>query len=390
MSGECPVFIAAGPDIMEAVLKLIENSGRLSLAGTAQNGEEFLKKAVDSGAKVFVIDFALPQISGVKVTEYLSVNCPDKISVLVSDQSNLEFFRSAMLAGAREFIVLPVSANEFEFALERVVQVAGTRPATTLTRDGRPQNDGRVVVASSGKGGVGLSFIAANLAKLIADEIPTLSVALVDLNYQANDLAAIFDCEPRATLQDLAPVIAELDPALTKAAAHNLTSNLHLLAAPPEEAVRELFSPDQIRALIEALRSSYDLILIDNGAFLRGHGCAPFELADLVLVVLTGEVLSVRGSKRLIDSLERLGISKNTMLAVINRWGLFGLPPERIAEFIGVAVGAKMPESDLVRTLMDEGRFIETSDRTEVGAAFEHLALVLKERLSIGEGLSVH
>lgn len=392
MTDNYPVFVAAGPQILEAILKLIDGSQRLSLVDTAQTGEECLTKLGESGAKIAIIDFALPQISGVKVIEYLSAQNPDLISVLVSDQANPEFFRSGMLAGAREFIVLPVSPAELEFALERVVQVAGAKKGSSPTRTfaKQYQPDARVIIVGSGKGGVGVSFIAANLSKLLAEEEPAINIALVDFNYQANDLAAIVNVEPRKTLSDLTSVIAELDSTLIKSVAQSLSENLDLFAAPPDAALDELFAADQVRLLIDALRCAYDLVIIDNGAYADRHRSALFEVADLILIILTAEVLAARGGKRFVDCLERLGISKNNMMAVINRWGSFSLPPERISEFIGVAVTERLPESDAVRFLLDEGRLLQAGEKTDIKLAFDQLILGVKQKLSLGEGISVH
>lgn len=386
------IFVAAGADVLESVLKLVEGSTRLAVADTALNGEECLEKLGRGDVGIAFIDFALPRISGVKVIEYLSANHPEVISVLISDQVNPEYLRSAMLAGAREFITLPVTLTELEFAVERVAQVAGagkkSRPLTKAFEP-RPRADARVIVVSSGKGGVGTSFIAANLAKLMAESEPDMEVALVDLNYRANDLAVIVNVEPVKTLKDLVPVVTDLDSSLIRSVAQEVEMKLALFAAPPEAEMTALFTAEQLRLLIDGLKSCYDLLVIDGGAYADIAGASIHEAADLIMIVLTPEILAVRGGKRFIDCLERLGISKNSMMAVINRWGPLSLAPERIAEYIGAPLTEKLPESDLVRLLLDEGRLLQTGDRSEVKHAFDQLVAIVRQRLSLEDGLSV-
>jgi len=392
VSADYSIFVAAGPQMLESVLKLVDASERLKVVDTALTGEECLKKLEQTGAAVAFIDFALPQISGVKIIEFLSANHPEVISVLLSEQANPEYFRSGMLAGAREFVTLPVTLEELEFAVERVVQVAGAGKrgrSKTKTFESRPRPDARVVVVGSGKGGVGTSFISANLAGLSAAAGPGLDIALVDMNCRANDLAAIVNIEPGKTLKDLVPVVGDLEPALIGSVAQKILPTVDLFAAPVEAELTEIFSAEQLRLLVDALRGCYDLVIIDSGAYADAAKASLYEIADLLLIILTPEILAVRGGKRFIDCLERFGISKNNMMAVINRWGPLSLSPERISEYVCLPVMEKLPESDVVRILMDEGRLLRSADRDNIKQAFEQLVNAVRQKLSLGEGVGV-
>lgn len=387
-----PVYIAAGPELLEALINLVEASPKLRLVGTAVTGEDCLTKMAETTAEIALVDFALPQISGVKIVEYFTGKKPGLISVLVSEVANPDFLRSGMLAGAREFIVTPVTLEDLEFAIERVVQVAGSARdaggSNAQVKSG--QKDGRVVTAGSGKGGTGVSFICANLAWLIAQAEPSLRVALVDLNLRANDLAAILNCEPTKTLRDLEPVMPDLDATLIGSIAHHLSDNLHFFSSPLTAEVEEIFTNEELQVFLEHLRRAYDLVIIDNGAYVRPSGTAAFELADIIMVVVVPEVIAVKGAKRFVDSLERLGISRNNLLALLNRWDASDLPPENIADFIGVSIAEKLPESNIVRGFLDEGRLLSSSDRHEIKRGFDDLINAVRSKLSLAVGERVH
>lgn len=386
------IFVGARPQIMDSVLKLLDESKRLKVVGTAFSGEECIERLQQTEAGIALIDFCLPQISGVKVIEYLSSKHPDVVSVLLSDEVDYEYFRSGMLAGAREFIVLPVEIDELELSIERVVRVAGRSIKSHFNVHGvdapRPP-DGRVIVFGSGKGGVGLSFIAANMAKLMADRDPSINIAAVDLNYRANDLASIANIEPTRTLKDLVPVISELDMSIIGSVAQSVGANFDVFAAPSLAELHDLFDSEQLRGLVAALRDSYDAVLIDSGVHIDAVRAGLYEIADLTVIVLTPEILAIRGTRRFIDSLERFGISKNNMLAVINRWVPSNLAPERISEYIGIPISEKLLESEIVRTLLDEGRLIRMDDRNEAKDVIDRLASTAVQKLSLGEGAGV-
>lgn len=387
-----PVFIAARQDVLEYLINLVEASPKLRLVGTAVTGEDCLRKMAETTAQIALVDYALPQISGVKIVEYFTGKKPGLISVLVSDVANPDFLRSGMLAGAREFIVTPVTLEDLEFAIERVVQVAGgARDAGGSTASVKSRReDGRVVTAGSGKGGTGVSFICANIAWLTAQAEPSLRIALVDLNLRANDLAAILNCEPTKTLRDLEAVMSDLDATLIGSIAHNVRENLHFFSSPLTAEVEEVFTKEELTKFLEHLRGAYDLVIIDNGAYVRSSGTAAFELADMILVVVVPEVIAVKGAKRFVDSLERLGISKNNLLALLNRWDVSDLPPESIADFIGISIAEKLPDSNIVRGFLDEGRLLSLSDRHEIKKGFDDLINAICSKLSLTVGEHVH
>lgn len=374
-------------------MKLLDELEEFSISGTATNGEECIIRLSDNNADIALVDFSLPKISGVKVVEFVSKNNPQIISVLLSEKSNQDFYRSGMLAGAREFIVTPVSSEELGFALDRVTQIAGGSKTERRMHGYKGENiakDGRILLAASGKGGTGASFISANLARIISERDKGSRVAIVDFNLRTGNLATIFNIHPSKTLKDLMPVISELEPDLLMSVGQKLTANLDLFAAPQEIELHNLFTSEQTNLLIECWRRSYDLTIIDVGINLDEASSNFFEASDLTLVTLVADVLSVKSAKRLVDYLGDQGLSKNNILAVMNRWEELFLPPERVARHIGVNDFASLPESTSVRILLEEGRLLEDADETDLRFAVDGLIESVCRKLSMVENVHVN
>ncbi len=386
------VFVAVRPELLDSILSVLEESSTFEIAGTATTGEECIVGLMETSVDVALIDFSLPQISGVKVVEFLSSSRPSVISVLVSEKANHEFYRSGMLAGAREFVILPTSAQELDFVLERVVQIAGasnTARQSLTPRMTAQVREGRVLVLTGGKGGTGVSFIAANLAQLIAARDPEFQIALVDFDLQAADLATILNVKPQKTIKDIEPVISELEPSLLKSIAHKMVNNLDLYAGRETIEASDLFTGEQTGLLVDCFRRSYDLTIVDNGSCMREANNAFFEVSDLILLMLSADVLSIKAAKRLVDYLESIGISKNSILAVMNRWEKLFLPAERVSHHIGVQTAGQLPESSAAVLLLEEGRVLTPTDESDLKFAFDELIVSVCEKLSILENLSV-
>ena len=64
------------------------------------------------------------------------------------------------------------------------------------------------------------------------------------------------------------------------------------------------------RQIVSALRSRYEVVVIDCGAQLSGAGAAAVEMSDMALLVTTPDVVAVRGAKRAVRMWDRLQIRK--------------------------------------------------------------------------------
>jgi pilus assembly protein CpaE len=393
--GVLSVFVAARSELLSPLISAVESCSKISLVGTAVSGEEAVTALAELSAHVALVDFSLPGISGVKVVEFFVRRRPDMVSILLADEADPRFLRLGMLAGAREFIVWPVTAAELELSLQRAARLSAQREGESRLSPPLPTAHGpaasaKVVAMVGAKGGTGASFLTANLASIAGQNMPGVSVALVDLNLNSGDLAAVTDIQPQKDLTDLVPVIGALDQPLIKSIATVLRENLDLYAAPARLSMQEVFSREQVNLLIDGFRRSYDLVFIDAGSSLNQTTVSACEACDLVLISLVPEVVSVKAGKRLIDSLEALGIGKGAFAAAVNRCTAQGLSVQRVADHIGIEVLGAIPESRQVRLMLDEGRLMDVSDRTQVREAIDGLAVSLQRKLGLLEGLSVN
>src|SRR5690606_37936629 len=96
------------------------------------------------------------------------------------------------------------------------------------------------------------------------------------------------------------------------------------------------------RQIGRALRSRYEIVVIDCGAQLGGAGAAAVEMADTALLVTTPDVIAVRGAKRAVRMWDRLQIRKaeETTVVVNRHTRSTEIQPALIQRITGTAVAA--------------------------------------------------
>jgi pilus assembly protein CpaE len=238
----------------------------------------------------------------------LAAACPDTAIITAARDASPALILGSMRAGAREFIQMPIVADEFRTVIDRVVEFCAGRENSLNTH-------GRVIAVFSGKGGSGVSFFGTNLAAAMG--VPTL---LVDLNLQAGDAASFLGLETKYSLADFVHNRARLDDSLMTSLVTPHSRNLAMLAAPLEAHEAEDVKPQDVSEILYLLRQRYECIVLDLPHTFDPVTVAALDLADDILVVLTLDIPGIRGTKRALKVFERLDYHRDKVHVVVNRW----------------------------------------------------------------------
>lgn len=147
----------------------------------------------------------------------------------------------------------------------------------------------RVTAITSGKGGVGKTFVAANLAAALARAGQRVLVLDADLGLA--NLDVVLNLAARVTLHDVFTGRASLDEALQPA-----PGGFSVLLAGSGLVEYSRMTPevrDQLIDLIERVRPRFDQVLLDTGAGISDVVLFTVSLADEVLMVATPEPTSL-------------------------------------------------------------------------------------------------
>jgi pilus assembly protein CpaE len=288
--------------------------------------------------------------------------------VALSGRADPDRIRSAMRAGYREYVVLPDDAELLRQAVR-----------DSVYSDAADEDAGEVVALWGSKGGVGSTFLAVNLA---AELSPVHRVALVDLDLSMGDVAAFLDLQPTTSFPDLVRNIGRMDERML--AGHVLihSSKVHVIAQPLELDAREEVRGDTVMRVLTVVARSYQYVIVDCGSRLDETTLTTATVADRILIVTTPDVPGIKNTWRRLQLLERLGIDKNRIHLVLNKWDKKA-PTLTIADIEGNLnrkVGATVSLDPFAVKAVNDGKLIrDLNPRTPAAKEIEALVGIVTD-----------
>ena len=214
----------------------------------------------------------------------------------------------------------------------------------------------RIIVVTSGKGGVGKTTVTANLGSALAQL--GRKVAVVDADFGLRNLDLLLGLEQRVVYTAIDVLAGEctVEKALVK---DKRQPNLALLAA-AQNRTKEAITPEQMETLVEQLSKRFDYILIDCPAGIEVGFRNAIAPANEAIIVTTPEMAAVRDADRVVGLLESENL--DNIRLVVNR-----LRPEMIQlnQMIGVEDILDLLVIPLLGIVPDDERIVISTNRGE-------------------------
>ena len=209
----------------------------------------------------------------------------------------------AMRAGVNEFVTEPLSANDVRAAIDRVT---AARPLPEA---------GKVFAFVGGKGGVGTTTLAVN----VAAGLPTARASglLLDLHIVYGDAALFLGVEPRFSVADALENIDRIDEAFLRGLVARSKMGLDVLAS-SDRAMIGRVDARALRRLLDCAARQYQFVILDV-AQSDPTILDSLDNADKIVVVANQELATVRSAGRLVTAL-RQRYGKSTVNVVVSRY----------------------------------------------------------------------
>jgi septum site-determining protein MinD len=233
----------------------------------------------------------------------------------------------------------------------------------------------RIVVVTSGKGGVGKTTCTANLGMALSRL--GRKVALVDADFGLRNLDLLLGLENRVVYTALDVLAGEcrLEQALVKDKRQN---QLALLPA-AQSRNKDSVTPDQMKQLALALAKGYDYVVIDCPAGIEMGFFNAISAAQEALIVTTPEIAAVRDADRVVGLLEANRVKQIHL--IINRirprmvQANDMMSVEDVQEILSIPLIGIIPDDEKVIVSTNRGEPVVLSEQpTLAGLAFNNIA----------------
>lgn len=225
---------------------------------------------------------------------------------------------------------------------------------------------GYVYTIAGGKGGVGKTTTAINVAVALQDV--GHDVVVVDADLGMANLGAMLDIEHDPSLHQVLAGKAAVSDAITEGPGG--------ITIVPGERDLEAFAdadPAKLRKVVKALSTAYEIVLIDTGAGLSHETTVPLGLSDGILLVTTADDVAVGDTVKTAQLAER--IEGDVLGAVLTRAGDETSVSE-VADELDLEMLAVVPDDQ--DATVNEPLVINDSD-SYAAEAYRRLASTLEE-----------
>ncbi|MGM0380491.1 MAG: RDD family protein [bacterium] len=356
-----------GVDKRVELKKTLFEDKDMEVVGEVEDPEECLKEVRDKQPALLLLSLELAgsdELEGL-VEDIINEAPQTEIIVLAPDEERESEAHGLIRQGVYDFLVEPVEAGELVDTVRDTFEVTRRRQeklqeVISGRAPGQSERSGRIISVFSTKGGVGRSLIAVNLACGLR-RLTSKRVALVDLDLQFGDDAVLLDIKPTNMISTLArdcKEVESVDYDLLDSYMHtHEQTGVDLLPSPGQPHEAEFVSEEDVQKILKALRRHYHYIIIDTSSHVSEPVISAIESSDLVLLLLTLELPTIKNGKLMLDLMDELGLSRNLVRIVMNR----DVPNseiqlEEVEEALGEDIIGSLPSAgQIVMPSIDEG-----------------------------------
>ena len=302
----------------------------------AQNGTDGVSQARILKPDIVITDVMMPDINGYEVTRLLRRDpqfAGTPILVLTA-QSGLQDKLKAFEAGADDYLSKPFEAAELAARTTALLRRVEKTLASHLSQP--VAEVARMIALHSLRGGTGCSTLSVNLGISLASLWG--KTILLDLTMTAGQIALMLNMNLRRTWADIARFdLGELDMEALNSVVSMHESGLAFIAAPTFPTESDSLRGETLLSGLSLLKRHYDYIVADLPHDFSDVAIQALDSADMIFMVATPDMASVRAAAAAMDTYSKLGYPKDKINLLINpTFPRSGLPREKIETALGL------------------------------------------------------
>ena len=302
--------------------------------------------------------------------ERIAVNPRSPAIFLYFREISTENLWKALRLGAKECFTFPIQEEDFQQAVKRLAARLEVRKV--------PAKPTRIISFLGCKGGIGTSFLVANLANVLAQERRG-KVLVIDLDLGFGQLNYFFDVHPEHTLAELIDNLERLDNNYLQNIFYRVSDNCYLLPAPARLEEAEAINADHLEKIIGYLKNNlgFRWILIDCCHQLDEITMKALELSESLMLVTGQSIPALSNAKKMLEVLNLLELKELEVEVLINYWDRqHELGQADVETFLGTKISGTIScDYKQASFSVNEGKLlVETSPRHPIAVDLKLIA----------------
>ncbi|MDR3620910.1 MAG: AAA family ATPase [Paludisphaera borealis] len=295
--------------------RLVQGVASLWTAEVLTTCQGMAGRVAEINPDLCVIGLDAAPAQALELIAQIHATAPSVVVLPASATADSALILKAVRAGAREFLTLPSEPTELHEIAARLCTAREGRKSIAIRG---PQ----IVAVTGAAGGVGSTSVAVNLAASLALR-KSQECLLLDFDLMFGAVDVCLDIIPDNTLSTILQSFDRLDQTLLKRSLTRHRSGLYVLPHPVAMEDAAKIDPESLRRFLMLLKSAFPALVIDTSKGLQASDFVAFEMADVILAVVTLDLTCLRNTARLLNLFRQFDGMVDRVKIVVNRAGSF-------------------------------------------------------------------
>lgn len=292
--------------------------------------------------------------------------------VVIGQVNDVELYRGLTHRGVSEYLVAPVDMMGI---IKTIADLYVDRTAQPL---------GRTIAFVGGKGGVGSSMVAHNVAWAIARNFES-DVVVADFDLAFGTAALDFNQDPTQGIAEAVNAPERLDDTFLDRLLARCSDHLSLLAAPATLDRTYDFQETTFDQTIDVAQAGVPAVVLDLPHMWTSWVRKMLLAADEIVVTVEPDLANLRNAKNIVDLLRQARTNDSPVRLVVNKSGLTKRPEIKIDDFaaaLDLKPIAVIPfDAQLFGTAANNGQMIaEANAKSPIADTFDQIARIVTGR----------
>lgn len=277
------------------------------------NGFKVQKPEDQESCDILILEIGSDSEKDFQFANKLKASGTTREVFLTSSIAKPELLIKALNMGFKGYFTQPVGKEEVRDALLKIAEHKDEDVRVVEA----PVKRGKIIDVFGGKGGVGTTTVAVNLALSLAKLEGTPKVALMDMNVLFGEISLHLNIEPMFDWVEVIKNVSRLDPTYLMSVLSEHSSGVHVLSPPPKLPENYTVKSHDLEILLREMQDIFDFIVIDGGQLLNDSSDAIMKIADKVVLVSVLNLPTIINLKLLLGAFRQRGYPDEKKVEII-------------------------------------------------------------------------